>query len=87
MSEVVEIPVDRLERYRSLIAPIEMSDKQKDEVILLVNDIIRSFVDQAFGLDSPHISLKGRLTDSFRSASCHAIVVPPPHNDLQEPAP
>jgi hypothetical protein len=64
-----------------------MSDKQKDEVILLVGDIMKSFIDQAFGLDSPHISLKGKLTDSFREASSRAIILPSPENDLQEPSP
>ena len=54
-------------RFRGLIKDIDMSDEQKDEVILIVLNLMQVFVDQSFGLDPVQLSAASqeKLSSSF----------------------
>ena len=64
-----DICPDDMQRYRGLIANIEFSDTQKDEVIHIVSCMMQAFVDQAFGVDPVQISQRQRVSDSFNESS------------------
>ena len=63
-------------RYRAVIKDIDMSDEQKDEVILIVGEIMRVFVDQAFGLDPVQLSLASQAKLRSQTERCSANVSP-----------
>lgn len=71
MSRPIDISPEDWARYRAVIKDIDMSDEQKDEVILIVGEMMKVFVDQAFGLDSVQLSLasKSKLSSQFEVAS------------------
>ena len=58
-------------RFRGLIKDIDMSDEQKDEVILIVLNLMQVFVDQSFGLDPVQLSTSSqeKLSSSFSVCS------------------
>lgn len=47
-------------RYREIIADIDLPEKQKDEVIFVVQRIMQSFVDLAFQVDPTQMTIKVR---------------------------
>jgi hypothetical protein len=75
MSRPHDISEEEWARYRGLIKDIDMSDEQKDEVILIVSDIMTAFVKQAFGLDPVQLSLSSQvqLRSQFRDASASVL--------------
>lgn len=42
-----------MDRYRAIVARIDASDAQKDEIIHIVFGMMRHFTDTAFGLTNP----------------------------------
>lgn len=83
MSRPIDISPEDWARYRAVIKDIDMSDEQKDEVILIIGEIMKVFVDQAFGLDSVQLSLasQAKLSSQFEVASASAS----PSKDDQMP--
>jgi hypothetical protein len=45
-----------LEKYRPLLARLNMPEAREDELIHIVYRIVESFVDRAFGLDSTQLA-------------------------------
>jgi len=87
MGRPLDLTAEDLARYRTIIGGIEMSDEQKDEVILIVRDIMKSFVQQAFGLDPTSLAMKGELTNSFQDASSDGILLLFSQQEPKEPSP
>jgi hypothetical protein len=58
-------------RFRGLIKDIDMPEQQKDEVILIVLNLMQVFVDQSFGLDPVQLSTSSqeKLSSSFSLCS------------------
>lgn len=61
---------EELAKCRECIG-LELTDEQKDEVIRLVDGIVTSFVDQAFGLHPVQLSLAARANRHFQGARDH----------------
>lgn len=60
-----------LEKYRQLVADIDMPESDKDELIGIVADIMAHFVDAAFGQTSEQITLEQRKDRPFpRRSAC-----------------
>jgi hypothetical protein len=76
MSRPIDISPEDWARYRGLIKDIDMSDEQKDEVILIVRNIMKVFVDQAFGLDPVQLSLASQAKLRSQESGCSANVSP-----------
>ncbi|HEV2818265.1 MAG TPA: hypothetical protein VGW40_13715 [Allosphingosinicella sp.] len=76
MSRPLDISPEDWARYRGLIKNIDMSDDQKDEVILIVRNIMKVFVDQAFGLDPVQLSLASQAKLLSQRGGCSANVSP-----------
>ncbi|HST37362.1 MAG TPA: hypothetical protein VLK25_12125 [Allosphingosinicella sp.] len=74
-------------RFRGLIKDIDMSDQQKDEVILIVLNLMQVFVDQSFGLDPVQLatSPQEKLGSSF--SVCSANVSPEKEGRILEGKP
>jgi hypothetical protein len=65
------ISPEAMDRYRALVANLEIGQEQKDDVIHVVHGIMQSFIDISFGNDSAQISRGKSLSDSFRAnADC-----------------
>lgn len=63
-----------LEKYRQLVADIDMPESDKDELIGIVADIMAHFVDAAFGQTSEQITLKQREDSTFpRRSACDKL--------------
>lgn len=86
MSTLSTICPEDMERYRKLIADIEFSDAQKDEVIHIVSRMMQAFVDQAFGVDPIQISQKLSASDSFNESSEYANLQKPVQNEAFDPS-
>lgn len=84
MSRPIDISPEDWARYRGLIKDIDMSDEQKDEVILIVRNIMKVFVDQAFGLDPVQLSLSSQAKRGSQIATSSANV--PSSEDDQIPS-
>ncbi len=71
MDRPQDLSLEDWARYRELIKDIDMSDEQKDEVILIVREMMRVFVNQSFGLDPVQLSLSSqtKLSSQFEAAS------------------
>jgi len=71
MSRPFDITPEDWARYRGLIKDIDMSNEQKDEVILIVREMMRLFVNQSFELDPVQLSLssQAKLSSQFEAAS------------------
>ncbi|MEC3949297.1 hypothetical protein [Sphingobium sp. HWE2-09] len=82
MANSVEHSSVDLERYRALVAGIDLSQASKDEVIRIISRMMGAFVDQAFGVDPTHLSMKLRQYDSFHADSEHAILPTIPDDDV-----
>lgn len=84
MSRPTDILPEDWARYRGLIKDIDMSDEQKDEVILIVRNMMKVFVDQAFGLDPVQLSLssQAKLGSQIEVSSANV----PSSNDGQIPS-
>ena len=76
MGRPLDISEEDWARYRGLIKDIDMSDEQKDEVILIVRNIMKVFVDQAFGLDPVQLSLASQAKLGSQFSTCSANVSP-----------
>lgn len=72
MAKMVEISASDLERYRALVANIDLSETQKDEVISIIRQMMIAFVDQAFGVDPTQLAVKIHRDDSFQEDSIRA---------------
>lgn len=84
MSRPIDISPEDWARYRGLIKDIDMSDEQKDEVILIVRNIMKVFVDQAFGLDPVQLSLSSQAKRGSQMKTSSANV--PSSTDGQIPS-
>jgi hypothetical protein len=83
MSRPIDISPEDWARYRRLIKDIDMSDEQKDEVILIVRNIMKVFVDQAFGLDPVQLSLSSQAKRGSQLAADSANVPPSKDDQIQ----
>ena len=61
MNETVGISSAEFEQYRALVADIEgMTDQQKDEAILIVVNMMKAFVDAAWGVHPEQLAIEHR---------------------------
>jgi hypothetical protein len=74
-----------MDRYRQLVAGIDMPDKQKDELIDIVHALMAHFVDSAFGVQTDHISLESRKKSRFHAAFDHARIGTNPEHETVDP--
>jgi len=84
MSRPIDISPEDWARYRGLIKDIDMSDEQKDEVILIVRNIMKVFVDQAFGLDPVQLSLASQANSGSQRDVCSANVSPSKEDQMPD---
>lgn len=56
MKQTVQTRNQQLEEYRQILARVNISDKEKDEVIRVVEGIMQAFVDAAFDINPLKIS-------------------------------
>lgn len=69
---MLEIRPDKMDRYREIVARIDVPLERKDEVIRSVANLLQAFIDKAFGVDPVQLATKNRLSDSFQSVASHA---------------
>lgn len=61
MNEIVGISTDEFDQYRALVADIEgMTDQQKEEAILIVVNMMKAFVDAAWGVHPEQLAIENR---------------------------
>ena len=72
-----------LDRYRHHLAHIDMPEEQKDETILAVWRIMRSFVDRAFGDDAAQLARKGGDELAIDREAQSAAVLPSTDHNAQ----
>lgn len=65
----MEIEVNKMAKYRSIVEKLDVPENKKDEMISLVRSMMQAFVNAAFGEDSVQIILDKRLKDSFQNAA------------------
>lgn len=65
---------EELQELRKDIAGLDIPNERQDELIRLVDSIITSWVDQAFGLDSVQLSLSARANYVFAVRKNHGIL-------------
>lgn len=68
----MEIEVNKMAKYRSIVEKLEVPENKRDEMISLVHRMMKAFVDAAYGEDSVQIILDKRLKDSFQNAAIDA---------------
>lgn len=68
------ISAQDMERYRQLVAGIDMPAERKDEIIDIVHAIMAHFVDSAFGVQTDQISLASHKKSRFQTAFDHATI-------------
>ncbi len=61
---------EELEMCRACIG-LDMTDAEKDELIRIVDHIVSSFVDQAFGIHPAQLSLAARANRAFQGFGDH----------------
>lgn len=61
MNEIVGISSAEFDQYRALVADIEgMTDQQKEEAILIVVNMMKAFVDAAWGVHPEQLAIGNR---------------------------
>jgi hypothetical protein len=61
MNEIVGISSAEFDQYRALVADIEgMTDQQKEEAILIVVNMMKAFVDAAWGVHPEQLAIENR---------------------------
>jgi hypothetical protein len=68
------ISADDMARYRELVSGIDMSDAQRDDVILILRDIFQAAIDRAHGIDSVQISCSQSTLESYEGDTKYASV-------------
>lgn len=63
-----------LQELRNEIAGLDIPEEHLDELILLMDAIVVSWIDQAFGLSAVQLSLSARANYAFAGAEHHAMV-------------
>lgn len=61
-----------MDRYREIVAKIDVPLERKDEVIRSVANLLQAFIDKAFGVDPVQLATQIGLSDSFQTAASHA---------------
>lgn len=61
-----------MDRYREIVAKIDVPLERKDEVIRSVANLLQAFIDKAFGVDPVQLATQIGLSDSFQTAVSHA---------------
>ena len=72
----MEIEVNKMAKYRSIVERLEVPENKQDEMIVLVHRMMQAFVNAAFGEDSVQVILDKRLKDSFQNAAIDAKTSP-----------
>jgi hypothetical protein len=76
MATIAMVPLtpEELQEMREHIATFDISDNDKDAIILLVDNIVVSFIMSARGLDPVQLSLSARANSAFKAqADCAKI--------------
>lgn len=68
------ISADDMARYRELVSGMDMSDAQRDDVILILRDIFQAAIDRAHGIDSVQILCDQNTLESYGVGKEYAIV-------------
>lgn len=62
---------EELQELRKDIAVLDISEERQDELIRLVDSIVTSWIDQAFGLSAVQLSLSARANYAFAVGKNH----------------
>lgn len=68
------ISPEEMERYRNCVSGISVSASDKDELILIVHQIMQHFVDAAFGEAPDQLTLSSLANTHFQGDNSHAKV-------------
>jgi hypothetical protein len=68
------ISADDMARYRELVSGMDMSDAQRDDVILILREIFQAAIDRAHGIDSVQISCHQNALEPYEAAKEYATV-------------
>lgn len=71
---------------RKVVAVFGYSDDKLDELILMVNAILSSIIDQEFGVDSVQLTLSARANYSFAVSQTPASLLRPGDSNLSADA-
>lgn len=61
-----------MDRYREIVAKIDVPLERKDEVIRSIANLLQAFIDKAFGVDPVQLATQSGISDSFQTAASHA---------------
>lgn len=65
---------EELQELRKEIAGLDLPVARQDELIRLIDSIVTSWVDQAFGIESAQLSLSARANYAFAAGQSHGNV-------------
>lgn len=65
---------EELQELRKEIASLDIPAERQDDLIRLIDSIVISWVDQAFGIDSAQLSLSARANYAFAAGQSHGKV-------------
>lgn len=69
MNEIIGISSAEFDQYRALVADIEgMTDQQKEEAILIVVNMMKAFVDAAWGVHPEQLAIENRNISASQNA-------------------
>lgn len=63
---------EEMQELRADIASLSISDERKDDLIRFFDAVAISFIDQAYGLNSTHLSLSARANYAFNGSKTRA---------------
>lgn len=65
---------EELQELRKDIASLDIPEDRQDDLIRLIDSIVISWIDQAFGVDSAQLSLSARANYAFAAGKFHGNV-------------
>ncbi len=76
MNEIVGISSAEFDQYRALVADIEgMTEQQKDEAILVVVNMMKAFVDAAWGVHPEQLAIENRNISASQKAGASGKIL------------
>lgn len=71
----VEIPPEKMERYRAYLRDFDVEPEKRDEAIRALHVILTCIIDIAWGTSDVQLVEKARLTDPFLAESAEKSIV------------
>lgn len=80
-----DIAPDDMDQYREIMRSLNLPDAERDEMIRIVDNIVTSFIDQAFGISPVQLSLSARANFNFLGIGRRAIDEPVIEKEFSRP--